>query len=276
MKSGVSIVIPSGYKDSRRQENLRSLIDDIRHQTVLADEVVIVRGVWPRTRAHNEGAEAASGKFIVFFDDDVRLGNDQILEKLIEPLRHGNIGITGAAVLPTKDSTPFQKRCHRELLRAKNTIAHAALAIPKDLYWKTGGEDGSLRINDDAILNYRVREMGYSAEFVPEVFVYHPDPGDFSELVKKSFRQGIDQAHAYKRRPDIIFRTPLRQGGSLEKSSVLKQILRNIKIIISSIFRLKFLLFAARISTGIGFAFGYLGMDNKVPTGKGEVEKLLL
>ena len=269
-------MIPSGYKDPRREENIRLLIDDIKHQTVLADEIVLVRGVWPRTRAHNKGAEAASGEFIVFFDDDVRLGNDQIIEKLVEPLREGKVGITGATIVPIRESTPFQRRCNKELLKAKDMIAHAALAIKKDLYWASGGEDSSLRMNDDALLNYHVKEMGYKAELVPGTFVYHPDPESFPVLLKKSFRQGIDQAHDYRRKPELILNAPLSHDGKLEKSSVWKKALRNFYIIMSSIFKLKLLLLTSRISTGAGFISGYLGVDNKVSIREGDIEKIII
>ncbi len=276
MHSDISVIIAAGYGDLRREKNLQALIEDIKGQTLLPDEIIIVRNVRPRTRAHNEGARAASGKFIIFFDDDIRLPDDHVVERLIERLRHETVGITGATVLPSPASTPFQKRCYKELLRAATTIPHAVLATKKDLYWKTGGEEEMLRLNDDVLLNHRIMKMGYSAEFIPGVFIYHPEPERLSVLLKKSFRQGIDQAHDYAQRPDLILESSLRQDKNVKISSPVKQVMRNIKIIFSAITEFKWLLLLSRLAAGLGFILGRIGMDNASPERKEKIETLAL
>lgn len=267
IKSKISVVIPS--LDKKRGDNLEKLIKDIKKQTLQTEEIIIVKGVKPRTRAHNVGVKKASGEIIIFFDDDIRLGNESVIKNLTETiLNEKEIGIAGASILLPLKTNLFQKICASQLLRAKFNIiketiesdmaTHAVMAIRRDLYWKTGGENESLRMNDDLLLRYKIREEGYKVVIVKNTWVYHPQPDNLIKLLKKYFIQGIDQAHDYKLKPDLIYESPLKQGELPKKSNLTRQIIRNLKIILGSIFTIKPILLISRLATGIGFIYGYV------------------
>lgn len=278
----VSVVISSLNKE--REKNLKRLISEIKRQTLKPKEIIIVKGVEPRTRAHNIGAKKAKGEIIIFFDDDIRLGNEFLIRNLLEPFFSSpKIGIVGAAVILPPDSGLFQKICATQLFRAqfgivKETIdsdmaTHAALAVPRDLYWEIGGEDESLRMNDDLYLRCKIREKGYKVVIAKNAWVYHPQPDNLIKLLKKYFRQGVDQAHDYKLKPELIYESPLKHGELPQKSNLPRQIIRNLKIILGSIVKLKLILLLSRLATGIGFIFGYIrGSSDEKGKLHGEVE----
>jgi len=278
----ISVVIPS--LDKERKDDLEKLIEDIKKQTLTPNEIIIVKGVKPRTRAHNVGAEKTRGDIIVFFDDDVRLGNELTIENMLEPfLKDLKAGIVGASLISPPDASFFQKICASQLLRAqfgivKETIesdmtTHAALAVPRDLYWEIGGEDESLRMNDDLFLRCKIREKGYKILIAKNTWVYHRQSDSLTKLLKKYFSQGIDQAHDYKLKPNLIYESPLKQGEFPRKSNLPRQIIRNLKIILKSIFTIKPILLISRLATASGFVYGYIKTPiEKEPTNQGQVE----
>jgi len=269
----ISIVIPTAYQDKQREANLQQLIADIWAQSLVAGEIIIVRGSRPRTKAHNQGVKAASGELIVFFDDDVRLGSPEIVKAMAEAfIGDSQLGIVGVRIVPARDSGRFQQACAKQLLRAHNMVAHAALAIPKSLYEAVGGEDESLRLNDDAQLNFKIRAKKYQTSLLPpQFFIYHPEPANLWILLKKYFAQGSNQAHDYKTNPDMIFNAPISEQGEIKKSSVSGQLFRNLKILGQSLVTLKWLLILSRMATGLGFLVGYFNKISPVSV-KGEVE----
>lgn len=271
----ISVVIPASYKDPQREENLKGLIADIRGQTLMPDEIIIVRGARPRTKAHNEGVAAASGDLIIFFDDDIRLGPTGIIQAIAQAFTaNPKIGIVGVAIAVPKESSSFQQACAKQLLKAHNMVAHAALAIPKSLYEKVGGEDESLRINDDAQLNFKVMQAGLiNVLLPPEYFVYHPEPATLLVLIKKSFAQGYSQAQDYKTAPAMIFSAPLSKNDSIEKSSISRQLIRNLKILGKALITLNWLLLISRVSTGLGFFCGHINKITPVSI-KGKIEMI--
>ena len=254
----VSVVIPSAYKDVWREENLKGLITDIWNQTYLPLEIIIVRGARPRTRAHNQGVGKATGDIVIFFDDDVRLGNNGIIAEIVRLVEvQEDLGIIGVNITLAKQSNYFQRLCSKQLLKAKNMVSHAALAITKQLYEKVGGENKALRLNDDADLNYKVTRLGYRSMILPSAyFVYHPEPTNLFVMLKKAMLQGRDQAYDYKMAPEQIYHAPVKQAQHVERSSVARQVWRNIKIIMQSIVNFKFVLLCSRLATALGFLLG--------------------
>ncbi|MDP2855937.1 MAG: glycosyltransferase [bacterium] len=283
-KLKISVVIPS----LKKSPNLERLIEDIKTQELKPDEIIIVKGVSPRTRAHNIGIKRAQGDIIIFFDDDVRLGNESVIKNMLEPFFYDpKIGIVGASVILPPDASLFQKICASQLLRAQFGIAketiesdmatHAAMAIRRNLYWEIGGEVESLRMNDDLYLRCKIREKGYKVVIAKNTWVYHFQPDNLMKLLKKYFRQGIDQAHDYKLKPDLIYASPLKEGELPRKSNLVRQVIRNLKIILGSIFKIKPILLISRLATGVGFIYGYIKNPingNNKSQGQVEVIKL--
>lgn len=285
-KLKISVVIPSLEK--KRNNRLSELIKDIKGQELRPAEIIIVKGVSPRTRAHNIGVEKAQEDIIVFFDDDVKLGNKSVIKNMVAPFfNNQRVGIVGTSLILPPNASSFQKICDSQLLRAKFDVikktiesdmaTHAAMAIRQDLYWQIGGEDESLRMNDDLFLRCKIREKGYKILIAKNTWVYYPQPNSLIKLLKKYFSQGIDQAHDYKLKPDLIYESPLKQGKLPQKSNLSRQIIRNLKIILGSIFTIKPILLISRLATGVGFIYGYIKdpiNENNKPQGQVEIIKI--
>ncbi|MDI6733704.1 MAG: hypothetical protein QME51_07950 [Planctomycetota bacterium] len=177
----VSVIIPS--LDGYRGGNVPKLIEALNNQTFQDFELLVVTGEKPCARAHNVGVQSAKGEIIVFFDDDITLGNEKVIENLISPLRttehrtpnteHRPIGITGASTLLPPDANRFQRRCAKEFTRFEFSIVreitetdmatHVAMAIKKDVYIKVGQENENLIFGDDPDLRHRVRQAPLEA-----------------------------------------------------------------------------------------------------------------
>lgn len=267
----ISVVICTmGY--DKRQANVQNLIKDIKDQSIKLDEIIIVNNYSPRTRAHNTGVQKASGDIIIFFDDDVRLGDKNIIYNMVLPLtQDASVGASGATVLIPSESSPFQKKCAEHLLRVQKNIykenkesdltTHAAMAINKKLYNDIGGENEKLKMNDDLFLRFKIREKGLKTIIAKDAWVYHPMPKNLKIIIKKYFIQGKEQAHDYKQQPDNIYESPLDESQAPKKSSVINQIKRNIIILFKALIKFRYILIITRLSTGLGFFYGFLIKD---------------
>ncbi len=108
----VSVIIPS--LDGSRKGNVQRLKKQLAEQTLKPCEVIVIVGVSPNGRARNQGAEKASGKYLVFIDDDVTLGHERVLVNLIQPfLERDDLGITGPSQQIPEDSNWLQKAAAR-------------------------------------------------------------------------------------------------------------------------------------------------------------------
>jgi glycosyltransferase involved in cell wall biosynthesis len=74
------------------------LVAQLKRQSLQRVEVILSLRESPNGRARNLGAKMAQGKFLVFADDDAILGDDSVLERLVEPLRrYEDMGMTGVS-----------------------------------------------------------------------------------------------------------------------------------------------------------------------------------
>lgn len=220
----VSVIIPS--LDGSRGRNVPKLLDELSHQTIQLLDVHVVKGVTPNGRARNEGVEQAKGEFLVFIDDDVRLGHERIIENLIKPLQEDEtIGMTGVSITLPPDSSWFQRMSAKQLPRFQfpimdkiiesDMVTTACCAISKDLFQKSGRFNEKLERGVDPEFRYRVRKAGYKIVIVPKSWFYHPMPQTLWKLIKISFRNGSASAHAKKNYPDLVFEAPDKHLGSM-------------------------------------------------------------
>src|SRR5262249_9580090 len=121
-ESSVALVIPSLRGDARGLE------EDARRQTRAPDQGIVVAGVRPTGRARNQGAGEARAGSLVFVDDDARLGDASLIERLVAPLiADPAIGVTGSAKLLPPDSSRFQRRVAREVPRIEHAVVDQPL-----------------------------------------------------------------------------------------------------------------------------------------------------
>ncbi|MEW6027536.1 MAG: glycosyltransferase [Planctomycetota bacterium] len=264
----VSVIIPS--LDGYRNGNVPKLVADIKKQSTQDLELILVKGVMPCARAHNAGANYATGKIIVFFDDDIILGNNRVIENLVTPFAaHPDIGITGASQLLPPDASRFQKRCSKEFDRFQFPIVneliesdmatHAAMAIRKKVFVEAGQENVNLIYGDDPEFRARLRKAGYKIVVVPQTWVYHPPPKNLISFLRMSFQRGKGAAHDWWHYPDLIYETPPAAAQTfVPRRSLPYRVLRAVIQNISAVLKLKLIFLSVRISYALGYALGII------------------
>ena len=265
---GISVIIPS--RDGSRDGNVPRLVEEIRRQTLEPDEIRIVKGEFPCSRAHNVCVKIAKYDMIVFFDDDVRLSDDHVIEKLVCPIiEDSSIGISGASQRIPKISNTFQRRYAAQIDRVESEIVdkivdsdmatHAGMAILKNVFWEVGGENENLKRGDDPEFRHRIRKAGYRIVIAPNTWVYHPPPKKLSLAVKSSFINGMGAAHDYLFDPDLIIEVP---NGHVEdfvpKRSFKYRALRAVYKVAESIIYGKEILFLTNLSYHLGYFSGLI------------------
>jgi cellulose synthase/poly-beta-1,6-N-acetylglucosamine synthase-like glycosyltransferase len=264
-----SVIIPS--LDGHRKGNVPNLLNDLKKQTFQDFELIIVKGEKPCARAHNVGAQRAQGDILVFFDDDIVLGNNKTIENLVKPiLEDKSIGITGTSQLIPPDANCFQKKCAQEFSRFQFPVisqmvesdmaTHAAMAIKKELFIKVGQENEKLIYGDDPDLRYRVRQAGYKIVIVPNTWVYHPPPLNLMSFLRVSFQRGKGAAHDFWYYPNLVYETPSAVASTafVPKRSFLYRISRFIVHSLDAIANIRLIFVFVRLSYGIGYVFGLL------------------
>lgn len=262
----ISVIMPSF--DGVRGGNVERLKNDLNNQTLKPDEIIVSVGISPNGKARNEGVKKASedADFYVFIDDDVTLGCEDLLEKLVIPyFKHSDIGMTGPSQRIPEDSTWIQKLAARELPRSdfpvqeklvdSDMVTHMCLCMPAKLFKDVGWENPDIIAGTDPDLRYRVRKAGYRVCVVPECWAFHPMPQTFWKILKLSYIKGKNSAIVRKRTPDKVLE--LDEGFKkdfIPKRSFLYRVFRNIKILIWCLVTFRFI----RFITTVAYIWGNL------------------
>jgi GT2 family glycosyltransferase len=265
-KPRVSIIIPS----MKTEEELQPLLSAIKSQTEKSLEVILAYGIKPSGRARNMGAVLAKGEYLLFFDDDIGLGSDEVISKLIAPLEaERNIGLTGTSTLLPPEANRFQKRVGREIPRMTFPVVNKATdsdmvttqcwAQRRDNFQLVGGFSEVIERGVDPEYRYRVKNKGFRIVIVPQAWHYHPPQKDFISFWKLSYRNGRASARAQKYHPELV--VPLSAFGEVDsgrRKSFLQRSVSSLWEIISGIFRGRYLRVAERIAYTIGYFEGRL------------------
>ena len=224
----VSIIIPS--LDGNRDGNVAKLINDIKNQSFKSVEIIISINEKPNGRARNVGFEKVceSSEYLIFFDDDVTLGNNLIIENFIKVLKNKKIGLVGASQLPPKNSSLKQLWIGYDLKRAKfkivkkitetDMVTHAGMACRREIWETFDGESNSLVTGTDTDLRERISNKGYKNVVSPNTFVYHPLPKNFSDVFKTAIFHGKYQYSYRKERGyQDSFTKPFKKINTLTK-----------------------------------------------------------
>ena len=212
----VAVIIPSG--DRTRDDSLAGLLGDLERQSLKPKEIEIVRGVAPNGRARNVGVERTSAEYLVFLDDDVRLGSEDVLEKLIAALHEPGVGLSGTAQQLPLDSSPFQKRCAQEIPRSQSEVVTSltdsdmvttqCCATRRDVLAGLGNFHDKILRGVDPELRNRYRQAGLRIVIAPNIWHYHPMPASWRALWKMAYRNGYSSAYAQKHFPETVLYNP--------------------------------------------------------------------
>jgi len=218
----ISVIVPS--LDGYRRGNVPLLLSDLAGQAEQDFEVLVVIGVRPNGRARNVGAGEARGRYLVFIDDDVRLGDEHVLENLVRPFEErSGLGLTGASQLLPSTASAFEVRAAHELPRSRfpvqeglvdtDQVSHLCLAMPRELYRQLGGENEEIPSGTDPDLRDRVRRAGLRVAVVPRTWAYHPGPRSLRELLGISYRKARDSRWVARHLPGLALDLSVGVGG---------------------------------------------------------------
>ncbi len=269
----VSVVIPSAASD--REANLKALLSDLSGQTLPPDEVHVVRGLRPSGRARNEGARRAKGTVLVFLDDDVRLGNPGVLERMVHCLAAvERAGMVGAAQLLPRHSNWFQRMAARQIPRTTSAVVRvptdsdmvvtACCAVWRDLFWELGGFHEEVPRGVDPEFRHRLRKAGWRTVVAPETWFYHPMPEGLLALCRTFFRNGRESAWAVRRFPELALENPDGHVAEFEPHrSQAYRAARHLLRLVEGVLTLRWIGVAARLSYLAGYASGYVSSGGR-------------
>lgn len=260
----VSVIVPT--LDGDRSGNLARLRGDLARQTLTDLEVIVVEGVRPNGRARNVGAARARGRYLVFVDDDVRLGHTAVLANLVEALeRDPGLGLVGPSQLVPPDATRFQRAVARQLPRTcfpvvaepveTDMVTHMCLAIAGDLWHELGGEHDDLVRGTDPDLRDRVREAGRRVAVLPDTWAYHPPPTSLGALLRSAWRGGRGAAWVRRHHPELKLDVP--DGPFAGRAPVRGRSYRAARFgarLLAALVRGRILLVAADVAYAAGYA----------------------
>ncbi|CAN0023491.1 unnamed protein product [Phaeothamnion confervicola] len=243
-KVSIAVVIPSG--DSRRDTSLALLIKDAQQQTSGVDEIEVVRGVSPNGRARNQGVENTRSDLLIFLDDDIRLGSNDVFEKFARALEIPGVGMVGTSQLLPPDSSNFQKRCARQIPRSQSAIVESltnsdmvttqCCALRRDVLESIGGFNGEILRGVDPELRHRVRQAGLRVAVVANAWHYHPMPETWRALIEMAYRNGYASAFAQRHFPETVLFNPEGHVDKFEaRPPLLQRLLRRAKELASRI-----------------------------------------
>lgn len=212
----LSIIIPS--RDGYRDGCVPRLLESVREQTFTDYEIHVIEGVSPQGRAINKGVRESRGETIVVLDDDSRLADATVFERLVSCLDgDSTIGMAGASIVLAPEATSFQRRAAKQFPRYDTPVVdevtdsdlacHGCCAIPRRIFEEVGGEREDLVRGLDPDLRVRLRAAGYRVVLAPNARIHHPLPDGFTKLLRVFFRNGIGSAYAQKFQPDSVYET---------------------------------------------------------------------
>lgn len=222
----VSVIIPS--LDGYRKGNLPCLLEDIKRQTLKNLEIYTVIGIKPNGKARNEGVKKARGNILVFIDDDVRIKDNNVIEKIIQPIKEiPNIGLSGASCVLSRDENWIGKEYakQRGLVSAifnqlvdSDKAQHSCCAILTQIYKDMGGEKEDLITGTDNDLRFRLHKNGYRVVVAANTYIYHIMPRTLKEIGRAALNSGLGASYALRTYPEIFGRPRLKPTSYIIKT----------------------------------------------------------
>jgi GT2 family glycosyltransferase len=263
----VSVIIPS--MDGSRDGMLPALKRQLEEQTLQDYELIVKVGDNRQGRAINNGAKEARGRYLVVMDDDIVLGRNDVLEKLVSAMdADPRIGMGGASLSVWEKANWLQKRVMIEVPRYTSPVVdqvtesdlacHGCCIFRKEVFFQVGAEREDIIRGLDPDLRMRLRRAGYTVVLVPQTWFYHLPPARFGAFLKKCYRNGKGSSYIQIHRPELIYETHTGKGKFVEKRSFVYRICRYPLRLADNLLHGRFIAWIGEVAYAAGFVHGYI------------------
>jgi glycosyltransferase involved in cell wall biosynthesis len=215
----VSIIVPSrdGRVDRLREQLARQTLEDW--------ELIVNTAPPTPGHARNLGAAQARGRWLVFFDDDVRLSDPRLLEDLVRTLEGAPAGaVIGVSCRVIPEASRFQRAvagdpagdgsadsaCGLVEVSWCDTVNGRCMAMARETFWNVGGFDPALVSGEDPELVYRIHRAGGPVFLLYRHWVYFTPPPTLRVLTKKTIWYERGNAQVARKHPQAGYRMVLR------------------------------------------------------------------
>jgi GT2 family glycosyltransferase len=244
-------------------------LESVKSQTFTDYEVHVVTGVSPQGKAINQGAGVARGEILIILDDDSRLADDSVFQRLMDAVdADATIGMAGASIVLAPEASPFQRRAALQFPRFHTPVVdeitesdlacHGCCAIPAKVFAAIGREREDIIRGLDPDLRVRLRAAGYRVVLVPHARIHHPLPGSWRQLLRQFFRNGFGSAYAWKFQRATVYETHEELDAShfVPRTSLPYRIARFPLRLIRALFTGQAMRFAAYCAYACGYVWG--------------------
>lgn len=218
---------PSRYEavavDDGSREDTRAALSGLRTRYVYRVERQENAGA---AAARQRGVELASGRIIVFLDDDMQVSPDFLEQhlKLHEAGVPGNTVVLGRLRPDAKlAEMPLFERFYARVMKAQNdelaegkpvrghNIYTGNVSMPKALFLRAGGFDPEFRALEDEELGVRLEKAGATFAFANGAESVHgSDWTSMKKWMERAYRDGVYQTKLSKKHPDMPESSPWR------------------------------------------------------------------
>jgi GT2 family glycosyltransferase len=190
--------------------------------------------------ARNQGAFLASGRLLIFLDDDTeptpglvrahvnaheRLPHHAIIGPYLPPEDTGKTSFFDEELRSWWNAIMGSMRpeghrfCYTDFLSGN-------LSISSWMFNRVGGFNTSLHVHEDYELGLRIIEHGWFLSFEPDALALHYDMSDLSRSLMRKYHEGEADVRIGRMHPRVIASMPL--AASPKKLSNVERVLRRI------------------------------------------------
>ncbi|MHB2020248.1 MAG: glycosyltransferase family 2 protein [Candidatus Xenobia bacterium] len=260
----VTIIIPTA--DGTREGYLPALLQQLESQTWQDFEVIMVEGDNRQGRAINTAADEAIGQFLVTFDDDSRLGSNEVLQRLVETMQtHPDVGMAGGENRVPEDAPWLVRRLMTEVPRRStppvvqvtdsDLAEHPCLIMRREVFLAVGGENELIPRGLDPYLRHAFRQAGYRVVVAPGIVYHHLPPRGLLTIVRQFFRNGSQSRFCSRNFPEWVYETPDTHGSFHARRPLWYRVARGLAGMVWSVLTLRWVNLLCSLSYACGWAW---------------------